>query len=121
MGGAGVTGALAAQVSVADEAATPHPLFIVHFETGANWEADKPFHEQAHASDHGANLKRLRDAGLILLGARYADKGMLVLRAESEAAVRAEIDRDPMVTNDVFTYTIHAFHPFYEGCVKRGE
>jgi hypothetical protein len=92
-------------------------LFAVEFRTGPAWDTALKPHEQPHFNDHSANLKRLRDAGMILLGARYSDKGFLVFSAVSEAAVRAEIDPDPTVKAGVFAYEVHAFNVFYPGCV----
>ena len=46
------------------------PLFIVELTTGPGWLADKPFQQQPHATDHSANLRRLRETGMLLLGAR---------------------------------------------------
>ena len=95
----------------------PARLFIVHFSTGPAWDAAKSFNEQQHAQGHSQNLARLRREGALLIGARFADKGMIVLRSASEAAARAEIDKDPTVQARVFIYDIAPFQPFYEGCV----
>lgn len=95
-------------------------LFIVHFSTGPAWEAERPFHEQPYAAEHSRNLRHLREAGDLLLGARYADQGMIVLRAADEAAARALVERDPAVRAEVFQYRIDRFHPFYGGCVGPG-
>jgi len=90
-------------------------LFAVTFTTGPAWDAAKPPAEQAHFREHSANLARLRREGLLLLGARYADKGFIVLRAESEEAVRAQLAQDPSVAAGVFNAQIDAFNPFYHG------
>lgn len=92
-------------------------LYVVHFLTGPAWLADKPFQEQAHAAEHSQNLRRLRESGALLIGARYADKGMIVLRADSDAQARAEIEADPAIGAGVFRYEIAEFRPFYGGCV----
>jgi uncharacterized protein YciI len=94
-------------------------LFIIHFSTGPAWVVDKPFAEQPHAGAHSANLARLRKEGTVVLGARYADKGMIVLRADSEAQARAEIEKDKAVQEGTFAYTIAELRPFYDGCVSR--
>ncbi len=99
------------------EAKAELPLFIVHFTTGPAWVQDKPFSEQLHARDHSANLQRLRGLGSILVGARYGDTGMVILRAESEERARAEIDQDPAVRSGIFKYTLAELRPFYNGCV----
>lgn len=92
-------------------------LFIVHFTTGPAWRADVPFQQQHHAGAHSENLKRLREEGALLLGARYADKGVIILRAATEQEARARIERDPAVEAGVFVYDLAPFHPFYDGYV----
>jgi len=112
--------AVARTATAGEDAAPPaprSPLFIVHFFPGPAWEAEKPFPGQVGASEHSANLKRLRDAGSILVGARYEDRGMIVLKAASEEEARAEIARDPMVAAGTFAMTIASFHPFFPGCI----
>jgi len=97
---------------------TPAVLFAVEFRTGKNWDKTKRPLEQAYFSEHSANLKRLRDTGRLVVGARYSDKGLVVLTADSEADVRALIDADPSVQNQVFDYDVHPFHVFYRGCLE---
>jgi uncharacterized protein YciI len=93
-------------------------LFAIEFRTGPKWDATKQPHEQAHFREHSANLKRVRDAGSLLLGARYSDKGFLVVAAETETAARALIEADPSVQNQVFAYELFPFQVFYSGCVQ---
>lgn len=103
-------------------AETPPPdpmLFIVHFSIGPAWVAERPFSEQDHAREHSGNLRRLREEGALLLGARYGDQGMVILRSASEIAARAEIEMDAAVRAGVFTYEISELRPFFDGCVTR--
>ena len=90
--------------------------FILHFTTGEAWLPDKSFSEQPHAAEHGRNLRRLRDEGIILIGARYSDKGVLILRG-NEADLRAEIEKDPMVQAGAFEYELFELALFFDGCV----
>jgi hypothetical protein len=101
----------------APEAKAELPLIIVHFTTGPAWVEGKPFGAQLHARDHSANLQRLRGDQSILIGARYGETGMIILRAESEEGARAEIDQDPAVSSGIFKYTLAELRPFYTGCV----
>jgi uncharacterized protein YciI len=94
-------------------------LFLVQFTVGEAWVKEKAPHEQAYFAEHSANLKRLRTEGKLLLGGRYSDKGIIIVKAASEDAARAEIDRDPSVLNRTFTAAVHRFGPFYDGCVER--
>ena len=93
-------------------------LFIVTFSTGPAWTAGKAPAEQPAFKEHGANLQRLRREGRIALGARYADKGMIVARFPDEAAARRELAADPGVKAGTFTYEIAELRPFFEGCLE---
>lgn len=88
--------------------------FVVLFRKGAAWDEAKAPHEQQHFGAHSANLRALRTATQLYLGARYADVGMIVVEASNEAAARALIDRDPSVVAKVFTYDLHPASFFYE-------
>jgi uncharacterized protein YciI len=92
-------------------------MFAVEFRTGSSWDTGKPPHEQRFFRDHSANLKRLRDEGRLVLGARYSDKGLVVLAAASESEARSLIDVDPSVQYKVFVYEIHPMNVFYSGCL----
>ncbi len=100
-------------------AASPMRLFIVHFLVGPSWKSDRPPQEQTKFKEHGANLKRLRDEGRIVLGARYSDKGFIVLRSSSSDAAQKEIAADPGILAGIFTFELFELHPFYEGCLTR--
>ena len=94
-------------------------LYAVEFRTGPAWVADKPPNEQAHFAAHSANLRRLREAGALRIGARYSDKGLVVIEATSLEAARAMIDADPSIAAGTFVYEIHEFALFYEGTLTR--
>ncbi len=97
----------------------PSPLFAVEFRIGPKWDTTKAPGEQLHFADHSANLKRLRDAGSLLLGARYSDKGLVILSAATEVEARAMIDADASVQGGTFVYELHKFGVFYPGCVGK--
>jgi uncharacterized protein YciI len=93
------------------------PLFAVEFRTGPGWDSSKPASEQAHFRDHSTNLARLRKEGRVVIGARYADKGFIVMTGASANDVRALLDADPAVQRRVFDVEVNEFHVFYAGCV----
>jgi hypothetical protein len=97
--------------------AAAEKLFLVHLSLGPAWVADKPPQEQIQFREHGLNLGRLRGEGRIILGARYSDKGMLVLSSPTEEAARAEMAADPGVVAGIFTFELFEMHPFYDGCL----
>jgi uncharacterized protein YciI len=93
-------------------------LYAVEFKTGPAWDDNKKPHEQAYFREHSANLKRLRDQGHLILGARYSDKGLVVLQASSEQDAHAMVQQDPSVRNKVFVYELDEFNVFYSGFVQ---
>lgn len=93
------------------------PLFAVEITTGPAWDAAKPPQDQAHFREHSMNLKRLRDEGHLVMGARYADKGLVLLRAPNADAANAMMQQDPSMQAKVFRYELHEFRVFYPGTV----
>ena len=102
-----------AQAAKADPAPTQRPLFAVEITIGPKWDPARPPQEQQHFGAHSANLRRLREAGALVMGARYGDKGLVVLAARDEAEARAMMDEDPSMKAAVFQYQVHAFNVFY--------
>lgn len=94
-------------------------LFIAIFSLGPAWQTDKPAHEQSYFKEHSENLKRLRSEQKILLGARYSDKGMIILSAADEQEARGWLAHDPMVANNVFSLELYPFQPFYYGSIEK--
>ncbi len=90
-------------------------LFAVEIKVGPKWDSTRPPNEQAQFREHSATLKRLRDAGHIVVGARYADKGLLVFTARGAADVRTLMDADPSMAAGTFSYEVHDFNVFYPG------
>jgi uncharacterized protein YciI len=101
------------------QTAEAEKLFIVHFSTGENWRNDKPANEQKHFEHHSKNLQALRADNKLLLGARYADKGMIIIKAANEAEAMTFVARDSSVINKVFKVELHEFKPFYGGCIEK--
>ena len=92
--------------------------FIVIFSLGPQWDHKKPANEQTGMSEHSANLQKLRKDGTIAIGARYSDKGMIIIKADSIDSARGLFSSDPMVKADVFTMEVHEWKPFYKGIVE---
>lgn len=105
----------AAQPATVPPAATP--LFALELRTGPAWDTQKKTHEQAHFREHSAHLKRLRDEGRLVMGARLAERGLLVLAAASEEQARGWVEQDPAVQHKTFVYEMHALQVFYPGCL----
>lgn len=94
------------------------PLFAIEITVGSRWDPAKRPQDQPHFREHSAHLKRLRDAGHLVAGARYANKGLVVLAAESEATARAMMEEDPSIKADIFKYEAHPFNVFYAGTLN---
>ena len=94
-------------------------LYAVEYRTGPAWDASKPPSEQRHFAGHSANLRRLREAGSLRLGARYGDKGLVVIEAASLDAARQLVEADPSIAAGTFVYELHALSVFYEGALTR--
>lgn len=95
------------------DSATDADLFTVRFTTGPGWDASKPFPEQKRAAEHSANLRRMREEGLIAFGGRFADIGLIVVRAPDEAAVRSQLARDPSLEAGTFRVAVDEYRPFF--------
>jgi len=93
-------------------------LFAVEIKVGPKWDSSKAANEQAFFKEHSANLNRLRDAGHIVMGARYSDKGLIIFSARSSEDVRVLMQQDPSMTAGTFAYEVHAFNVFYPGLVQ---
>lgn len=109
--------------SAADPASVPPAveaearLFAVQVRTGPAWDPAKPPPAQARFQDHSAHLRKLRAEGRIVLGARYADVGLLVVSARSAAEVEALMRDDPSMQHGTFVFEVHRFDVFYPGTV----
>jgi uncharacterized protein len=57
---------------------------------------------------HRDYLRQLDEAGTLVLSGPFTDRrgGMVLIRAESEAAARAIAEADPLVTSGVDTYEL---------------
>lgn len=93
-------------------------LFAVEITVGAKWDQSKQPHEQAFFKEHSANLRRLRESGVLVIGARYSDKGLVVVSANTELEVRTMLDQDPSFKAEVFKYAVHPLGVFYGGTLS---
>ena len=54
----------------------------------------------------------------MVVGARYSDKGFIVMSGSTADDVRALLDVDPAVQRRVFDVEVNEFSVFYAGCVS---
>lgn len=94
-------------------------LWALRFTTGPGWRADVAPGAQVGFAAHSRNLARLRGEGRILMGGRFADVGLMVIRAGSEGEVRRMLAPDSAVAAGVFQAAIDPWRTIYEGAVPR--
>ena len=109
-----VIGASAQDVSTPATSVEPS-LFAVEIKVGKTWDPAKPPQQQAYFREHSANLRRMREAGILVVGARYSDIGLVVVSAATAAEVRAQMDQDPSIAAGTFVYEVHPLNVFYPG------
>jgi hypothetical protein len=100
----------------------PNPsdsLFIVTYTVGSSWDTSKQPNDQMYFKEHSANLSKLRKEGVIKAGARFADKGMIVISVKSFTTAEEIILSDVAVVNKLFEADIQRLNVFYEGCLER--
>ena len=110
-----VLGSLLLALSLACFADEPgaEQLYIVHFQAGENWVEGVPPQEQVGFAGHSANLKRLREEGVIRFGARYAELGVLIFSAENREMLLALLREDPGVSAGIFSFEVELLRVFY--------
>ena len=89
--------------------------FVALYTVGDLWDSNKPPGEQTHFKEHSAHLSKLRSDSIIVIGARYSDTGMLILKSKNLAEAKSLLLEDIAVKNDLFRVEIHPFQPFYKG------
>jgi hypothetical protein len=94
-------------------------LFIVNYSLGEAWDKTKGPGEQPWFKDHGARLGQLRKDGVIKFGARYSDKGMIVIAAADFTKAKEIINADVAVQNKLFVADVQKLNIFYDGCLER--
>jgi hypothetical protein len=92
--------------------------FIAIFSRGPAWDAAKPANEQVGFKEHSENLQRLRSEKKIPIGGRYADKGMVIVEAQSDEEAQTLFSSDVMVAKKTFNLELQRFRPFYKGSIE---
>ncbi len=111
--------ALAAQAPpVPAPAGDAGSLFAVTLRVGPAWVTEKAPREQSFFREHSENIRRLRAEGQLVVGGRFSDVGLLLVRARSVEEARALIERDPAIKAGVFQYEAHPWQTFAGGCLE---
>ncbi len=96
-------------------------LFVVIYSTGSGWNASKPPNEQLYFTAHSQRLQLLRKENKILIGARYSDKGMIVMTGDTEAEIKEIVFADSAVISKTFNAEVYPYNVFYYGCLQKPE
>jgi hypothetical protein len=94
-------------------------LYIVTYTTGSLWDAAKSPNDQPYFKEHSARLGQLRKEGVIRFGARYSDKGAIVISASTFQHAKEIVFADVAVINKLFSADVQKLNIFYEGCLER--
>ena len=94
-------------------------LFIVIYTPGENWNNSKQPQDQDYFNFHSKRLQAYRKEGKILLGARYSNKGMIIMPADSEEEIKKIVFADSAVLAKTFNAEVFPYNVFYDGCIKR--
>lgn len=92
--------------------------FVVLYTVGEAWDTTKQFYEQKYFDDHSNFLSKLRKEKTIVVGGRYADTGMIILKATDEKTAWLIMEGDLSVKNKTFKFELHLLDVFYEGCIE---
>jgi uncharacterized protein YciI len=95
----------------------PDSLYVVLSEAGANRDLSIGTREQAFWDEHAAFIDALVEDRFIALGGPFPDEGgaMIVVRAKSEADVRARLEPDPWYRNDILRLAgVHRWELFIQ-------
>jgi len=88
-------------------------FLLILRQAGPDWDASRPMEEQSDWPAHAAFMNGLVDEGFIVIGGPVSDDGRVAhaVEAESEAAIRASLARDPwsethLVVDSIEPWTI---------------
>ncbi|MFN7975124.1 MAG: YciI family protein [Acidobacteriota bacterium] len=72
-------------------------FLVLRRRSGPRYDHSRPLEEQSGWKEHAAFMDALVDAGTVILGGPLADEDrvVLIVEAESEAAARGALERDP--------------------------
>ncbi len=93
--------------------------YALIYTPGPGWDTTKQAHQQLHFDKHSQFLSTMRKEKKILFGARFSDKGFLIVEARNDEEMRSMLKNDLMTVNQIFTATFYRLSVFYDGCISR--
>jgi hypothetical protein len=106
-------------LSFAGNAQTVDSVYIVTYTTGKAWNQAMKVHEQPYFKEHSAHLSNLRKTGVIQIGLRDRDHGILLIYASNLAHAKELIQTDVAIVNNLFDVSVEKANVFYTGCVEK--
>lgn len=94
-------------------------VYAVTIRTGPAWDQTRAPNQQVHFRTHSQNLFRLREEGRIVLGGRFGDVGLILVRAANEAEARQLFSADSALVRGVFQAEFQVWRTIFEGAVSR--
>ena len=91
--------------------------FAAIYSTGEKWDDSLSPAEQPYFMEHSMFLYNLRKNGVITLGMRVADKGIIILKAKNLEEAKKVFQNDVSVSEKTFSLEIQPATVFYKGCV----
>ena len=96
-------------------------LYAVVYTIGKNWVRHKKAHEQAYHMAHSSYLEKLRKAGNVVMGGRYGENELLVMKAKSLSDATSLAQLDSAITLQTFQVSVFPFNALYPGYVGTSE
>jgi uncharacterized protein YciI len=121
-----VGAALLAMILLADQtgrlsaAQEPTPsLYALLITTGPGWDTTRSAQQQRFFTEHSRNLRRLRDAGILVTGGRFGAYGLMIVQAPSPDSARALLAPDSSIAAGTFNVSVSRWSTVYDGTLKR--
>jgi hypothetical protein len=114
-----VIGAASGNQATQPQTQAASPLFALLFTTGPGWNAALPPAEQRFFQEHSANLRRLREAGIIVTGGRFGEYGLMLVRAPTLDSANALLRPDSSLRAGTFKVAVNRWSTVYDGAVSR--
>lgn len=92
-------------------------LYAMVFTRGPAWDESRAPGEQLFFREHSQNLARLRREQRILMGGRFGDAGLVLIRARDRAHGDSLFAADSTIARGVFRADLHPWRTIYEGQV----
>lgn len=105
--------------SLAASAQVPDSVYIVTYTTGKAWNNAIKAHEQPYFKEHSTYLSNLRKNGVIQLGVRDREHGILFIYATDLKHAKELIESDVAIVNQLFSVVVEKANVFYPGCVEK--